>query len=310
MDSNFRFPVARRSNCHGRRNCCSRKRERICWGTEGSNPSPSSGESTTNCSGAGADSLAQRRGDDPRCAALCRSARLYRPVGGDRARATPDFFHTVFSRLARSEHPVRTKRALRTRRAVPARQRTDCRAISPRPARGDHANKKARPNGEGRLDGEMALDDLLTSLANAVGRAAADRLHQARRSVRPFYAPCPSGLSAWRTSPRLRVAANPGAPVEALPKNGRPWSRLWAGWPSRGSRPKRTHTQPCPRLVALGASVKDSPAQPPSRPLYAETTARPRAPHPRHRTRPLRSSTFALGLSPNRSKKSGLSNAT
>ena len=44
------------------------ERERICWGIEGSNPPPSSGESTTNCSGAGADSPARRRGDDPRCA--------------------------------------------------------------------------------------------------------------------------------------------------------------------------------------------------------------------------------------------------
>jgi hypothetical protein len=47
MDSNFQFLVARRSNRHATRD--SRKRERICWGTEGSNPSPSSRESGTNC---------------------------------------------------------------------------------------------------------------------------------------------------------------------------------------------------------------------------------------------------------------------
>ena len=34
----FRFLVARRSNHHGRRDCSSGKRRRICWGTEGSNP--------------------------------------------------------------------------------------------------------------------------------------------------------------------------------------------------------------------------------------------------------------------------------
>jgi hypothetical protein len=43
-------------------------------GTDGSNPLPSSGESTTNCSGAGADSLARRRGDDPALSCFVRSA--------------------------------------------------------------------------------------------------------------------------------------------------------------------------------------------------------------------------------------------
>jgi hypothetical protein len=43
MDSNFRFLVARPSNPHGRRDYFLEKGERICWGTEGSNPSPSSG---------------------------------------------------------------------------------------------------------------------------------------------------------------------------------------------------------------------------------------------------------------------------
>jgi len=38
-----------RSNRHATRD--SRKRERICWGTEGSNPSPSSGESRANLDG-------------------------------------------------------------------------------------------------------------------------------------------------------------------------------------------------------------------------------------------------------------------
>ena len=49
MDSNFRFLVARPSNRHGRgRDYCLEKRKPICWGTEGSNPAPSSGESGAN----------------------------------------------------------------------------------------------------------------------------------------------------------------------------------------------------------------------------------------------------------------------
>ena len=38
---------------------------------------------------------------------------------------------------------------------------------------------------------------------------------------------------------------------------------------------------------------------------FTDTTARPLAPHPQHRTRPLRSRTLALGLSPSRSRNSG-----
>jgi hypothetical protein len=45
MDSNLRFLVARPSWETG---LLSRKRERICWGTEGSNPSPSRRESAAN----------------------------------------------------------------------------------------------------------------------------------------------------------------------------------------------------------------------------------------------------------------------
>jgi hypothetical protein len=50
MDSDFRFlvPATRPSNRHGRRDCCLGKGERIWCGTKGSNPSPSSGESSTN----------------------------------------------------------------------------------------------------------------------------------------------------------------------------------------------------------------------------------------------------------------------
>ena len=48
MDSNFRFLVARPSNRYGRRDYCLEKRKPICWGTEGSNPAPSSGESGAN----------------------------------------------------------------------------------------------------------------------------------------------------------------------------------------------------------------------------------------------------------------------
>src|SRR3984893_9041195 len=38
---------------------------------------------------------------------------------------------------------------------------------------------------------------------------------------------------------------------------------------------------------------------------FTDTTARPLAPHPQHRTRPLRSRTLALGLSPSRSRNFG-----
>src|SRR6266478_6618449 len=41
----------------------------------------------------------------------------------------------AFSRLARSEHLARTRRGLRTHPAAPGRKSTDCRAISPTPAR-------------------------------------------------------------------------------------------------------------------------------------------------------------------------------
>src|SRR5271166_6560035 len=41
MDSNLRFLVARPSNRSWRPDGFRKKRERICWGTEGSNPSPS-----------------------------------------------------------------------------------------------------------------------------------------------------------------------------------------------------------------------------------------------------------------------------
>jgi len=61
-----------------------------------------------------------------------------------------------------------------------------------------------------------------------------------------------------------------------------------------------------PHPVPLGAAIGDSPALPPCRPHFTDTTAPPLAPHPRHLTRDLRSRTFALGPSPNRSKKSGV----
>ena len=48
MDSNFWFLVVRTVKPSWETGLLSRKRERICWGTEGSNPSPSSGESAAN----------------------------------------------------------------------------------------------------------------------------------------------------------------------------------------------------------------------------------------------------------------------
>jgi hypothetical protein len=57
-----------------------------------------------------------------------------------------------------------------------------------------------------------------------------------------------------------------------------------------------------PRSAAPGAG----PAHPLGRPHLTETTARPLAPHPRHRTRDLRSRTLACQLSPSRSRKSGV----
>jgi hypothetical protein len=48
MDSNHRFRVAQTVKPSWEAGLVSRKRERICWGTEGSNPSPSSGESAAN----------------------------------------------------------------------------------------------------------------------------------------------------------------------------------------------------------------------------------------------------------------------
>jgi hypothetical protein len=45
MDSNLRFLVARPAKLSWEAGLLSRKRERICWGTEGSNPVPSCKES-------------------------------------------------------------------------------------------------------------------------------------------------------------------------------------------------------------------------------------------------------------------------
>jgi hypothetical protein len=50
MDSNLWFLVARPSNRSWETGLLARKRERICWGTGSSNPSPSSGESRANLS--------------------------------------------------------------------------------------------------------------------------------------------------------------------------------------------------------------------------------------------------------------------
>ena len=52
MDSNFQFLVARLSTVMGDGPAVPRS-ERICCGTEGSNPSPSSGESTANLTSGG-----------------------------------------------------------------------------------------------------------------------------------------------------------------------------------------------------------------------------------------------------------------
>jgi hypothetical protein len=77
-----------------------------------------------------------------------------------------------------------------------------------------------------------------------------------------------------RVAPVARVfgsdLAGYGLPAIALPVKT----------PTRGSRTSG------PRLVALDAAVGANP------PL-TDTTARPRAPHPRHRARDLRSSTLA-----------------
>jgi hypothetical protein len=68
MDSNLRFLVARAS---WGTELLSRKRERICWGTEGSNPSPSSGESAN---------LRSRFRDDAVRATASRFAGVKRPI--------------------------------------------------------------------------------------------------------------------------------------------------------------------------------------------------------------------------------------
>ena len=62
MDSNFRFLVARPSNRYGRRDYCLEKRKPICWGTEGSNPAPSSGESIANLTSSERGDARARRG--------------------------------------------------------------------------------------------------------------------------------------------------------------------------------------------------------------------------------------------------------
>src|SRR5580704_8080137 len=48
MDSNLWFLVERPSNRSWETGLLARKRERICWGTGSSNPSPSTGESIAN----------------------------------------------------------------------------------------------------------------------------------------------------------------------------------------------------------------------------------------------------------------------
>jgi signal transduction histidine kinase len=68
MDSNLRFLVARAS---WGTELLSRKRERICWGTEGSNPSPSSGES--------ANSRSLETGP-PGNPSTCRQGQVYRAL--------------------------------------------------------------------------------------------------------------------------------------------------------------------------------------------------------------------------------------
>jgi hypothetical protein len=64
------------------------------------------------------------------------------------------------------------------------------------------------------------------------------------------------------------------------------------------SGPERSHTS---------GSLALAPGSPARAPHLTETAARPLAPHPRHLTRDLRSSTLAYRLSPSRNGKFGVS---
>ena len=78
MDSNFQFLVARLSTVMGDGPAVPRS-ERICCGTEGSNPSPSTGESDANPT-----SVSLRNGTDPlvRVPAMMSNARAAAPSRG------------------------------------------------------------------------------------------------------------------------------------------------------------------------------------------------------------------------------------
>jgi hypothetical protein len=77
--------------------------------------------------------------------------------------------------------------------------------------------------------------------------------------------------------------------------------------PGRGMGPNR----PGGSLAATNARSRqrDASLHPPRCRHFIETTARPFSPHPRHRTRSLRSSTLVWGRRPSRRRNSGVSSA-
>jgi hypothetical protein len=77
-----------------------------------------------------------------------------------------------------------------------------------------------------------------------------------------------------------------------------------------GGRPKALQNQDCCGVVGPPEGEGNAPAHTLWRRHLTETTARPRAPQPRHLTCPWRSSTLVPGSRPSRRRNSGVSSAT
>jgi hypothetical protein len=75
----------------------------------------------------------------------------------------------------------------------------------------NHADRKSRPNGKGRLDVELALNDLLAGLADAIGSALPDRLCEV-----VFVAAGPGSMKAL---PIALPDVSPCRPQDNLPRS-------------------------------------------------------------------------------------------
>jgi hypothetical protein len=126
MDSNFRFLVARPSNRYGRRDYCLEKRKPICWGTEGSNPAPSSGESGANSTSARWFVFV-----DARCTSATGSRSCWKRRSPP---ATADF--------ATCDIPSPRMPGITWRGVAPTRPKLDAATMAPSPRRLSHTSRR------------------------------------------------------------------------------------------------------------------------------------------------------------------------